>query len=811
MPDIKLITENLADELIQGISRASGIYIMTSFVMNSGVKILAPHLEDALARGAEVKLLAGDYLHITQPEALRRLLSIEGLELRIWRSRGTSFHPKAYLLDYDHDEGLFIVGSSNMSLSAFKMGFEWNLAMNAQAEPYTFQEAMDKFMSSFYHENTEPVNQETIQRYEQDYEAYQDKYPELTESISKMEETELTPPPGDLASMDDLLVSPADSELVPRPAQAMALEELDQTMAEGYDRAMAILPTGLGKTYLAAFFATRFKRVLFIAHREELLHQARRSFLHVMPERSAGLYDGITKNADADMVFASIYMLGRKRHREVFREQKFDLIVVDEFHHAAADSYRAVLEELESDFLLGITATPDRMDGKDIYALCGGNIAFYMHFIEAIERGWLSPFRYYGIYDEIDYTKVAWLGTRYDELELLNAQLEKSVVERIYGAWQEHKLTRTLAFCSSIAQADYLADYFRQQGHRVISLHSQTKEMTRAEAIRRLETGELEVIFTVDLFNEGVDIPAVDTLLFVRPTESLTVFTQQVGRGLRLHDGKQVCHIIDLIGNYRNADLKLSLFRRPDEGQSKDKKKREELIPSVPETCQLNLDLKVIDLIQELVRKRQPLKEKLVSAYMDVKKETGRRPVYLELHLHGEMDARLYHKQFGSYVGMLSWAEELTKQEQQLYKRHRDWIEEVEKTPMSKSYKMIVLLAMLERGAEQWYNPMTAQEATPFFYNYLMSKEFRKRKDFSDNKTRKLWVYDAVRTSQLIADMPMTKWAGSSKGMIDFDGTTFEIQLDVSGETPESLQVLYQWMKEIAEYRLAAYFERRKE
>lgn len=809
MPEIRLITENLADELIQGIRRAAGIYIMTSFVMESGVKILAPHLREAVQRGAEVKLLAGDYLHITQPNALRRLLEIEGLEIRIWRSRGTSFHPKAYLLDYDREEGLFIVGSSNMSLSAFKMGFEWNLAMSAQAEPYTFQEALEKFMTSFYHEYTEPVNPETIRTYEKDYEAYRDKYPELAETVSKMEESELTPAAEDREEAAAVADGPSAPALQPRPAQEMALAELDKTIEEGYDRAIAVMPTGLGKTYLAAFFARRFKRILFIAHREELLQQARRSFQHVMPERTSGIYDGKSKEADADMVFASIYTLGRKRHREAFKEQFFDLVVVDEFHHAAAETYKSVLDELRTDFLLGITATPDRMDGKDIYALCDNNVAFYMHFIEAINRGWLSPFRYYGIYDAIDYSGVTWLGSRYDEQELLSEQLQDDVVNRIYAAWQKYRQTRTLAFCSSIAQADYLASFFRDKGHQVISLHSYTKEMSRAEAIRRLETRELEIIFTVDLFNEGVDIPSVDTLLFVRPTESLTVFTQQVGRGLRVHEGKETCHIIDLIGNYRNADLKLSLFRLPSEDDAKGKKQQEELIPAAPAGCMIDLDLKVIDLLQELQRKRQPLKEKLVSAYMNVKQDLGRRPTYMELHRYGEMDSRLYKKQFGSYLGMLNWAEELEADERQAYERYRGWLEEVEGTPMSKSYKMVVLLAMLNRGPDKWYQPMTPEEAAPFFYEYLMAKEYRKLRDFSDKKTIRLWQYDAGRVAQLVADMPMTKWANGSKGLIAFDGTTFAIQVDFEKESAKARESVFHWTNEIAEYRLAFYFERK--
>lgn len=420
-----------------------------------------------------------------------------------------------------------------------------------------------------------------------------------------------------------------------------------------------------------------------------------------------------------------------------------------------------------------------------------------MHFIEAINRGWLSSFRYYGIYDVIDYSGVTWLGSRYDEQELLSEQLKDDVVNRIYDAWQQHNLTRTLAFCSSIAQADFLASFFRSQGHPVVSLHSQTKAMSRAEAIRRLETRELEIIFTVDLFNEGVDIPSVDTLLFVRPTESLTVFTQQVGRGLRVHEGKETCHIIDLIGNFRNADLKLSLFKLPSEEDAQGEKKQEELIPVVPTGCRIDLDLKVIDLLKELQRKRQPLKEKLDSAYRDVKQDLGRRPTYLELHRYGEIDSRLYRKQFGSYPGMLHWAEELVAGEQQVYERYRTWLEEVEGT------------TMLDRGLDKWHQPMTAKEAAPFFYQYLMDKEYRKLKDFSDKKTTRLWQYDVARVAQLVADMPMTKWANASKGLITFDGTTFAVQFNFGKESAQAGEKVFQWTREIAEYRLAFYFERR--
>lgn len=808
MPDIKLITENLADELIPGIERASGIYIMTSFVMESGVQIIAPYIKAAAERGADIKILCGDYLFITQPQGLRLLIDIDArIEARLWQSKGASFHPKAYLLDYANGEGLLIVGSSNLSRSAFRMGVEWNLAMNAEAEPYTFKVALDKFMGNFYDDCTVSLNHETIKLYEKEYAIHRQKNPELVRTISEMEQSELMLPQRRLPEepqYGDAKNPTATRVLEPRPAQQLALEALDKTIEEQYNRAMVVMATGLGKTYLAAFFAKRFKRVLFVAHREEILHQALRSFRTVMPKSEGGLYNGAEKDLTATHIFASIYTLGMKKHREQFDAEAFDLIVVDEFHHAAAKTYQSLLEYFRPKFLLGITATPDRMDGKDVYALCDGNVAFQLHFLEAIQRQWLCPFRYYGIYDETDYSGITWLGTRYDEEQLLVVQLRDEMAETIYRAWMKHKQTRTIAFCSSIRQANFLAGYFMRQGVTCISLHSQASEMNRGEAIEKLSRGSLEVIFTVDLFNEGVDIPAVDTLLFVRPTESLTIFTQQVGRGLRLHPGKHYCTIIDLIGNYRNADIKLGLFDMNREKSEKSKK--EKVIPEVPAECELHFDINVVNLLEELSRKRQPRKDKLRSAYFAVKHELGRRPSYLELHLQGGEASRDYSQQFRSYAGFLAWAGELDSREAEVYNRYKFWLREAESTVLSKGYKMTVLLYMLQRGVARWTEPVTALEVAPFFHRFYMEKEFRKRIDFSDGESTRLWEYDENKVAKLVATMPMTKWSGSSKGLITFSDGVFKLNFDVM---PDDMEMLHAWTKEICEYRLHMHFERR--
>ncbi|KQC48002.1 DNA helicase [Geobacillus sp. Sah69] len=811
MSKVELISRYLLDKLQEQISRSSTIYILTSFAMKSGVRLLNGGLKAAAERGADIKVCVGDYLFVTQPEALRELISIHpDIEVRLYRSEGVSFHPKAYLFE-DAEGGYFIVGSSNLSRSALTDGVEWNLGLDKSVDEGVFAEAMEQFLKLFYAPETVPVNVETIADYEKQCQDYHQRHPNLARTWVEAEEIELMLP----AEQKEIEVSDESPDFVretaapygtiqPRFAQVEALQRLEATYEEGYDKAMVVMATGLGKTYLAAFFARRFSRVLFIAHREEILRQAKRSFERVMPDRTGGLYDGNQKEGNADMVFASIFTLSMKKHLHAFQPDSFDLIVVDEFHHAAASSYERVLRYFRPRFLLGITATPDRNDNKDVYALCDGNVAYRIDFIEAVRRGWLAPFRYYGIYDDIDYSQIKWLGNRYDEEQLLQAQLREEVAEKILRAWEQYKKTRTLVFCSSVRQADFLSKYFQRHGYRTVSLHSKQRSISRKQAIAMLERRELDAIFTVDLFNEGVDIPSVDTLLFVRPTESLTVFTQQVGRGLRLYEGKDYCVIIDLIGNYRNADVKLRLFDTQ-RGETK-KKAREPVMPTVPETCELHLDVQAIHLLEEMQKKRQPRKERLLADYRQLKQELGRRPTYLELHLHGRSEAAEYKSEFGSYVGFLYWADELSDLEKDVFRKYEPWLVEVERTVMSKSYKMVVLKAMLERGPSGWHQPITPQEAAPFFHRYLMEKEYRKRIDFSDGETKRLWQYDEEKVSKLIARMPMTKWSGSSRGLISFENNVFALQFSIAREHEE---ILYNWTKEICEYRLHVYFERK--
>ncbi|MFD1039355.1 DEAD/DEAH box helicase family protein [Virgibacillus byunsanensis] len=804
MTNITLHTSNLHKQLLEDIQNSSTIYILTSFIMKSGVKVIYDALQDALNNGADIKVLTGDYLYVTQPKALARLLDLEGdnLEIRLWRSNGIAFHPKTYIFKHQ-EEGAIIVGSSNLSRSALTSGVEWNLRMQRNASIDTFNQSIDLFIEHFYDYQTIEINRESLKSYQTDYDNFHVKHANLISTWTKREEIELTLP-NEEEELPQKVVdypSPYTTTLEPRPAQLDALQELENTMEEDYNKAMVVMATGLGKTYLAAFFAQRFQKVLFIAHREEILKQAKKSFEQVLG-KSGGLYYGLEKDPDHDMLFASIFTLSIKDQLHTFEPEEFDLVIVDEFHHAAAKSYQKVIDYFEPQFLLGLTATPERTDGQDVFAICDGNVAYEITFIEAIQHGWLTPLIYHGVKDDIDYTKINWLGKQYDQHELMIQQLQRDRAEQIYEKWNEYKQTRTLAFTSSIQQAEFLSNYFSEQGVKSITLTSASKDISRSEAIRMLDTNEIDIIFTVDLFNEGVDIPSVDTLLFARPTESLVVFTQQIGRGLRKYAGKNNCVIIDLIGNYRNADTKLQVFNQFKEDDAKPRKSME---PIVPSSCAIHFETEVINLLEEMRKKRSSRKERMYLNYLNVKEHVGKRPSYEEVHKYGTSNSKEYKQAFGGYFAFLNEYGELSHHEAKVYQKHYRWLKKVENEMMNKSYKMVVLQFLLNKGPSDWLKPVTPEEVAPYFHQFFMEKNYRKEKDFSNKNTKKLWNYDKAKVAKLVADMPMSKWVSKDE-LVYFKENQFGVNFDVS----ESDQIiLHEMTSEVCAYKMQVYFERK--
>ncbi len=647
--------------------------IVVSFIKMSGLSLLVGALEDAIEREAEVRILTTDYLGLTEPAALSRLHDLmednpDKIAVRIFHDPVVSFHPKAYLF-YSSSErtGAAFVGSSNMSGQGLSGGIEWNLLVGA------VNELRDRFLALWLDQRSLPLTDELIASYE--------------------------PAPAYVPEVVEVIEPPVEAP-APRPIQEEALRALAQTRTNGFRAAMVTMATGLGKTWLAAFDTAQFSagRVLFVAHREEILKQSRDVFRRVHPNATMGLYFGGEKQADADFVFATVQTLSGALDR--FATRSFDYLVVDEFHHAAASTYRRVLDHFTPHFLLGLTATPERMDGADLLSLCADNLAFECDLVEGIRRNELVPFHYWGITDPVDFEPIPWRNGRFDPAALEAAIETQERAQSAFDEWQSRRGTRTLAFCASKHHSDFMSDYFRERGVRCASIHSGPTSAPRRQSIEELRSGALEVVFTVDIFNEGLDVPDIDTVLMLRPTESPVIFLQQLGRGLRIQEGKQVLTVIDFVGNHRSFLLKprtlLSLGRREAPTTLQVLAALESKDFSLPEGCSVDYDLDVVEMLRALSRtSAKDAIEEYCRSYME---EEGLRPTAAQAFRAGHDPAAVTAK-YGSWFAFLRVAELLGDRESRVVDAYDGLLRAVQVEPTTKSYKLVAIRALLHDGA----------------------------------------------------------------------------------------------------------------
>ena len=649
--------------------------LVVSFVMRSGIALIGPDLEDALDRGMAIRLLTTDYLQTTEPAALARLLdlaesSLGRLQLRIFSDATTSFHPKGYLFwSTTTRTGRSLVGSSNLSRSGISQGVEWNLSIGPATR------LVDEFEILWNDPRVVTLTHDWLRDYRLRVPVLATP-PVGTEPAEERPEPETSPPT--------------------RPIQGEALVALQAGREAGHDAGLVVLATGLGKTWLAAFFVRDLgaARVLFVAHREEILRQSRDVFRTVIPGCDAGLYVGGERAPDANFVFASVQSLAGALDR--WAPNAFDVIIVDEFHHAAASSYRKVLDYFLPRFMLGLTATPERLDGADLLALCGDNLVFECGLVEGISRSELSPFHYRAERDVADFAPIPWRNGRFDPEALANAVETVERAEQELVTWREHAGRRTLAFCCSVSHADFMADFFTGRGVRAVPVHSGPASAGRQLALRQLTAGEIDIIFSVDLFNEGVDVPEVDTILMLRPTDSPVVFLQQLGRGLRYLPGKELT-VIDFIGNHRSFLFKpRTLLGLVDGGFSSTAQVLEAMRTGdfgLPDGCSVHYDLEVVDLLAELTRREQgPALTRYCLSYFE---ERGARPTAVQAWLSG------YNPGSQSAVGWFGALDQmglLSDAEQPAARRLGEILLGLQKESITKSYKLVTLQAVLELG-----------------------------------------------------------------------------------------------------------------
>lgn len=678
-------------QLLHSFQKADSVDIIVSFLMESGVNMLIKHLGNALKRGAKIRILTGNYLGITQPSALyliKRKLGNQ-IDLRFYNEKNRSFHPKSYIFHYEDYSEIYI-GSSNISRSALTSGIEWNYRFRSTTDP----ESYDKFYETFedlFQNHSIAIDDEELRKYSKNWHK-----PAVSKDLERY----------DAETEDNDVQEPFE----PRGAQIEAICALEHTRAEGASRALISAATGVGKTYLAAFDSKKYKRVLFVAHKEEILRQAAESFQNVRKSDDYGFFDGNAKCTDKSVIFASVATLGKSEYlnETYFPKNYFDYVVIDEFHHAVNDQYMRIVEYFKPQFLLGLTATPERMDGRNIYEICDYNVPYEISLKDAINKGMLVPFHYYGIFDKTDYSQLHQVRGKYDDRELNQTYIgNERRYELIYKNYCKYGSKRALGFCCSKEHAKDMAKEFCRRGIPSVAVYSDAHgEYTedRGIAIQKLMQGEIRVIFSVDMFNEGVDIPAVDMVMFLRPTESPIVFLQQLGRGLRKSMGKEYLNVLDFIGNYEKAGRVRFLLTGKTFSETKTYNPADRT--DYPDDCMIDFDLELIDLFAEMDKRTLRVKDCIRGEYYRVKNLLDKSPSRLELFTYMDDDVyqlAMQHSKENPFKRYLEYKKELDELSEDelafLQDIHgRDFIHLIETTNMTKVYKMPVLMAFYNHG-----------------------------------------------------------------------------------------------------------------
>lgn len=583
----------IGTEVAREIASADRVWLLCAFVRFAGLRLVKPALESLVARGGEIRVIASVYTGSTEKRALDELVKL-GAKVKVsYETAQTRLHAKAWIFHRQTELGTAYIGSSNLTHSALVEGLEWNVRVSQADNP----SILERVSATFDQYWNEPEFVE--------YEPERDG-----ERLSLALAEERGGGRTDDAAMAAIVA--LGLELEPKPHQKVMLEELDAERARGCFENLVVSATGTGKTWVSAFDYARLRAaghrtLLFVAHREEILDQSRRVFQLVLRNASFGeRWVAGDRPEVGTHVFASIQSLAQ--HLGRLAPDAFDVVIVDEFHHAAAPTYDALLGRLRPKVLLGLTATPERADGKSVLGWFAGRIATEVRLWQALDQGLLCPFHYFGVADGTDLSAVKFSRGRYVQAELENvltaddARL-KNVLRAVAEYVHDPASMRALGFCVGVEHAKFMARAFTAARLPALALHADSPDAERKSAVARLRRGELRALFTVDLFNEGVDIPEVDTVLLLRPTESATVFLQQLGRGLRWAEGKSVLTVLDFIGQ-AHKDYRFDVrYRALAGGTQRDiERALDHDFPHLPAGCAIRLERMARQAILENLR-----------------------------------------------------------------------------------------------------------------------------------------------------------------------------------------------------------------
>jgi len=619
--------------ILHELENCNYFYISVAFVTTSGVATIINKLKELENRGIKGEILVSQYLNFTQPEALKRLLQFKNIDLRI-ATTGNA-HAKGYIFKNKEHYNL-IVGSSNLTAQALSTNKEWNIKVSALDDSGIVEKVINEFQSDF--KKATPVTKDFLLHYK---EIYQNQF---------------------LLNKENSNNSFIDSQTIitPNSMQVEALENLKKLREDKKNKALIISATGTGKTYLSAFDAKAFKpkKLLFVVHRLTIAKDSLKTFQKVFGKnKTMGLYSGEKRDLDCDFVFSTIQTISKSTHLENFSKDHFDYIIIDETHRSGADSYLRLLDYFEPKFLLGMTATPERTDGNDIFQLFDHNIAYEIRLNRAMEEEMLSTFHYYGVTDLIiDNNK---FDDKSDFNLLISSERVNRIIEKSNFYGTDNGIIRCLIFCRKVEEAIELSTLFNLKGYKTVALTGKSTEEERAKSIEKLETDnlseKLDYIFTVDIFNEGIDIPKINQIIMLRPTDSAIIFIQQLGRGLRKVDGKSYVTVIDFIGNYENNYL-IPVALYGDTSYNKDSLRK--LITDgsrmIPGASTINFDeITKEKIFQSIDSANMQLFTDLKKDYNLLKYKLGRIPMMMDFIEHGSRDPYLYVNYSNSYYNFV--------------------------------------------------------------------------------------------------------------------------------------------------------------